>query len=68
MLLGYGQAPYQDCLIGDHFNLCPAFLYLQGLSYELSGDETEAVATYLQLWRTYPDSPYFFIICAKLES
>lgn len=68
MLLGYGQTPYQDCLINDYFNLCPALLYLQGLSYELSGDETEAVATYLQLWRTYPDSPYVFIIRAKLES
>jgi len=68
MLLGYGQTPYRDCLIADYFNLCPALLYLQGLSYELSSDEAEAVATYLQLWRTYPNSPYVFIIRAKLES
>lgn len=68
MLLGYGQTPYQDCLINDYFNLCSDLLYLQGLSYELSGDEAEAIATYLQLWSTYPDSPYVFIIRAKLES
>lgn len=68
MLLSYRQSPYQDCLIGDYFNLCPDILYLQGLSYELSGDEAEAVATYLQLWRTYPDSSYVFIIRAKLKS
>lgn len=67
LLLSYGQLLYEDCNSDDYLSLCSDLLYLQGLSYELSGDETNAIATYLQLWRTYPSNPYTLIIQAKLQ-
>lgn len=52
-----------DCEAVD----CPQFEYLLGLTYELTGDEREAVEAYLNLWRTYPDSPFTIMARAKLE-
>lgn len=66
-LLNYGETPYQDCNPNGYRNFCADLLYLQGLAYELSGDEANAIATYLQLWQDYPDHPYTLIIRAKLE-
>ncbi len=43
------------------------FLYLLGLTYELTGDERAAVNTYLELWRTYPESPFTIMARMKLE-
>jgi hypothetical protein len=51
-----------DCEAVD----CPQFQYLLGLTYELEGDERNAVQTYLDLWRTYPDSPFTIMARAKL--
>jgi hypothetical protein len=42
-------------------------LYLLGLTYELDGMNKEAAQTYLELWQTYPDSPYAMMAYAKLE-
>ena len=42
-------------------------LYLLGLSYELTGDEDNAVKTYYQVWREHPDSAYALMAKAKLE-
>ena len=41
--------------------------YLLGLAYELAGDETNAVAAYLKLWRDYPNSPFAIMAQAKLQ-
>lgn len=41
--------------------------YLIGLTYELTGKGTDAAQTYLELWKSYPDSPYALIAYAKLE-
>jgi len=46
---------------------CPAFYYTLGLAYELSGEEKNAVNTYWQLWRDYPESPFSQIAQFKLE-
>jgi hypothetical protein len=46
----------------------PYALYLLGLAYELSGDTNQAVQTYLQLWREYPDNPASLIVRHKLEA
>ncbi len=46
---------------------CAEFTYILGLTYELAGNEMEAVDTYLQLWREYPDSPFTIMARAKLE-
>ena len=45
----------------------PRSLYLLGLAYELSDDETNAVDTYWSLWQTYPESPYALLAQAKIE-
>jgi hypothetical protein len=45
----------------------PRYLYRLGLTYELSGNEAQAVETYLTLWQDYPQSPYAYIAYAKLE-
>lgn len=45
----------------------PRPLYLLGLAYELSGDETSAVDAYWTLWQTFPESPYALLAQAKLE-
>jgi hypothetical protein len=63
----------------DYFELCDwhshrwnclrdRYLYLYGLAQELAGDRDEAAATYLQLWQTYPYSPYAIMAQAKLEA
>ena len=49
-----------DCL-RDHY------LYLYGLAQELAGDRAGAAATYLELWQSYPHSPYAIMAQAKLE-
>ena len=46
---------------------CPHFLYLLGLSNELSGDEPDAVNAYVDLWREYPRNPYTIIARIKLQ-
>jgi hypothetical protein len=46
---------------------CAKFVYILGLTYELTGDENSAIDTYLQLWREYPDSPYTIMARAKLD-
>ncbi len=48
-------------------NTRPRLFYLLALAYELTGDETNAVQTYWQLWRDHPDSPYALMARAKLE-
>lgn len=62
-LLALSESSEFDC---DTRNLCPDYLYFLGLAYELSGDESNAVSTYLQLWREYPDSPFTIIVRTKL--
>jgi tetratricopeptide (TPR) repeat protein len=42
-------------------------LYLLALTYELSGDERNAVQTYWQLWQQYPNSYYTLIARRKLQ-
>lgn len=46
---------------------CPYYLYLLGLSNELSGNEPDAVNAYVDLWRDYPRSPYTIIARLKLQ-
>lgn len=41
--------------------------YLLALSYELQGDEQEAVNRYYALWTSYPDSLYARMAAAKLK-
>lgn len=41
--------------------------YLLALTYELSGDESNAVDLYWQLWNEFPESPYTPLIRLKLE-
>lgn len=41
--------------------------YLIGLTYELTGEGIQAAQTYLELWQSYPDSPYAIMAYAKLE-
>lgn len=43
-------------------------LYLRGLTYELAGEADKAASLYLQLWQSYPDSPYAIMARAKLEA
>lgn len=52
---------------GNEGKLRSYLLYLLGLTYELSGDETSAVGLYWQIWHKYPESPYALIIRHKLE-
>jgi hypothetical protein len=65
ILLINGQQTFKECQ--KYRNFCPELLYLLGLTYELSGDEANAITPYLQLRHDYPDHPYNFIIRAKLE-
>jgi hypothetical protein len=44
----------------------PHVYYLLGLAYELTGDRENAVKTYWQLWKDYPESPYVLIVRRKL--
>ncbi len=63
-LITLRKSPYFTC----SYLLCPQFLYLLGLANELSNDEFSARAAYLELWRTYPDSPYTTMARFKLGS
>ena len=45
----------------------PRLLYLLGLAQELNGEGQQAAQTYLELWRTYPCSPFAWMAYAKLE-
>lgn len=47
---------------------CDSYYYLLGLANELAGRETEAVATYVQLWWDYTKSPYTTMARMKLHS
>ena len=42
-------------------------LYLSGLTYELAGDNNQAVTTYLSLIRLAPSSPWSWLAWARLE-
>jgi hypothetical protein len=46
----------------------PHLLYLIGLCQELTGDKDSAAATYLELWKTYPEDAFSLMAYAKLES
>lgn len=50
-----------ECIDDGHFR------YLLGLAYELSGDSELAAQTYLDLWRSFPNSPFAIMAMAKLE-
>lgn len=41
--------------------------YLLGLAQELKGENSQAAQTYLELWQSYPNSPYAIMAFAKLE-
>ncbi len=43
------------------------YLYLYGFAQELAGDREGAAAAYLELWQSYPYSPYAIMARAKLE-
>ena len=44
----------------------PRLMYLLGLSYEMAGEEEQAVQRYWELWHTHPESPYASLAQAKL--
>lgn len=48
-------------------DLQPKQLYLLGLAYELNHEDVNAIATYLNLWQTFPESPYAIMARLKLE-
>ncbi len=50
----------------DPDTIRPYIQYLLGLTYELSGDEFNAVRTYWTLWRSYPDNDYTYLAREKL--
>ncbi|MEW5871127.1 MAG: tetratricopeptide repeat protein [Chloroflexota bacterium] len=41
--------------------------YLLGLSYELSGNQNNAVRAYLEVWRQYPETAFALLARARLE-
>lgn len=45
----------------------PRYMYLCGLTYELSGDEQRAADIYWQLWHDFPESHYARLAEFKLE-
>lgn len=47
---------------------CAQIYYLLGLSYEIIGDEDNAVEIYWRLWNDYPDSSQAIIVQYKLET
>lgn len=63
-LIILGTSPYFTC----SYLLCPRYLYMLGLSYELASDEYSAIATYLDLWRRYPGHPFTIMARSKLVS
>lgn len=46
---------------------CALFNAVLGMAYELSGDDKKAVASYWEIWRSYPDSPYAILARLKLS-
>lgn len=48
-------------------DLQPKQVYLLSLAYEMNHDELNAIATYLDLWQTFPESPYAIMARLKLE-
>jgi hypothetical protein len=60
-LVALEQEPFFTC----SYQLCPRYWYLLGLASELAGDETSAIAAYLQLWRDYLGHP--FVSLARLR-
>lgn len=58
VMLSYYTANYQVEL--------PETYYLLALAYELSGQEQQAVATYWQLWRDFPDDSFAIMARRKL--
>ena len=52
-----------DCIA---FRICDQFHYMLGLAYELSGDDGDAVDSYLWVWRNYGQSPYAVMARLKL--
>ena len=57
---------YESFFTCNYIN-CPHYLYVLGLSNELSGYERDAVDAYLEVWRDYPSSPYTTMARLKLE-
>lgn len=47
--------------------ILPYLYYLDGLSYELSGNQEKAVQVYWQLWHDYPESHFALLVRYKLE-
>lgn len=45
---------------------CPRFYYLTGLASELNNDEESAVEAYLEVWRSFLDSPFATMARFKL--
>jgi hypothetical protein len=69
-VLAIQQLPNFTCKVKDFAYYCyDLYLsnYLLGLAYELAGDEANALATYLQVWQNYSNSPYAIMAQAKLE-
>ena len=80
-LLDFNQSSHRDDVTGklpsleeiagpnyvDGIDIHPYLRYLIGLTYELNGDETQAVEIYWRLWREYPNSPYTTLARSKLE-
>lgn len=52
-----------DCLA---FYICGKFMYTLGMTYELLGEATLAVDSFLYLWRDFPTSPYTVMARMKL--
>jgi hypothetical protein len=49
------------------FNDCPDFLYTLALAHELAGNEREAIALLLEIWRGYPRNPFSILARLKLS-
>jgi hypothetical protein len=45
----------------------PYLLYLQGLAYEMSGEEPKAIEAYWTLWHDFPIHPLSYVVQQKLE-
>ncbi len=64
-LVAIQESPLELEISVDH--LRAQMLYLVGLTQELSGKNTLAVETYLELWKTYPNDPFAWMAYTKLE-
>jgi len=76
LLLGKAPEDVRDELLAvlesGRFNckahkICDLFYYTLGLAYELSGNEREAVDTYIQLWWENSSSPFTSMARLKLH-